>query len=111
MFDRLIRNYEKGVRRLFKSRGGVIENENQPPPIPGVVKLPGTLDLIAAIFDADAKRLEAEHNARVTQRFESTASLGSIPNAGSERLLAHHLLASPSVQVIAIPTAPDSAIT
>jgi hypothetical protein len=63
MFDWLIRDYEKVVRRLFKSgRRGIIENENREPPIPGVIQV------ISQIFDADAKRQEAEYMSRAMQR-------------------------------------------
>ena len=55
MFEWFIRDYENIVRRLFKQRGGIIENENSERPIPGVIKLSGGPDLISQIFDADAK--------------------------------------------------------
>jgi hypothetical protein len=59
MFDWIIRNYEKGVRRLFKQRGGIIANEDQAPPIPGIIQV-ASADVIAQIFDGDVARLEAE---------------------------------------------------
>ena len=55
MFEWFIRDYENIVRRPFKQRGGIIENENSERPIPGVIKLSGGPDLISQIFDADAK--------------------------------------------------------
>ncbi|MGB6284198.1 MAG: hypothetical protein WBG18_07245 [Xanthobacteraceae bacterium] len=75
MLDWLIRGYDKTVLGLFKSRGGTIENEKLPPPIPGVIKLPGTLDLIGAIFDADCERQRTEHETRMTQIVENSDSL------------------------------------
>ena len=79
MFEWLLRGYDKTVLGLFKSRGGVIENEGESP-IPGVTKLPGAADLIEAIFVADCERQEAEYLSRAMQRFETSGP--SIPNAG-----------------------------
>jgi hypothetical protein len=56
MFDWLMRNYEKGVRKLFQQRGGVIENRQS---LPGVTQI-ANADAIGQIFDGDVARLEAE---------------------------------------------------
>jgi hypothetical protein len=64
MFDWLIRNYEEGVRRLFRQRGGIIENRS--PPIPGVHQV-ATADAIAQIFALDAARQEMESTRSSTQ--------------------------------------------
>jgi hypothetical protein len=39
MFEWLLRDYEKVVRRLFESESGIIENENCESPIPGVIQV------------------------------------------------------------------------
>jgi hypothetical protein len=52
-----LRDYEKVVRRLFKSGSGIIENENRESPIPGVIQV-ASANVISQIFDADAKRQE-----------------------------------------------------
>jgi len=57
MFDWLRRDYERTVRRLFESRGGVIEERE--PPVPGVTNV-DTAATVSAIFKADCERQEAE---------------------------------------------------
>jgi hypothetical protein len=49
MFECLLRDYEKVVRRPFKSGSGIIENENRESPIPGVIQV-ASADVISADF-------------------------------------------------------------
>jgi hypothetical protein len=61
----VLRNYEKVVRRLFKSESGIIENENRESPIPGVIQV-ASADVISQIFHSDAKRQEEINGRRAT---------------------------------------------
>lgn len=76
MFEWLLRGYDKTVLGLFKSRGGVIENEGELP-IPGVTKLPGAADLIGAIFVADCERQTAEYETRTQFVTNNSLNIGT----------------------------------
>ena len=77
MFEWLSRDYEKVVRRLFKSGTGIIENENRQLPIPGVIQVASADVILPLSFPKiiSARSDDAAHPRRAQQRRYQTVGL------------------------------------